>query len=149
MDLRAVENQRDWLWRMRASGCSGCLGALRARTGSSAARCWPTWATCASRAFRPLDKAALECVSHHQMEVQLFVTHFRLLACLATRLCQCIMPGIGGMMRVWRFQNQSREGVVVGREQDEVQVTPKWEIEGLEHCGSGGDIDQRRHVAGG
>ena len=78
--------QRDWLWRMRASLCSGCL--LRTRMGSSCA--WDRPASWASSALLARVQAVL-----------------RLLACLARRLCQWTMPGMGGMMGIVRAQHWS------------------------------------------
>jgi hypothetical protein len=80
-DRRAVEYHRDWLCRIRAMGCNGCFGAVRARTVSSCCACTGCPDNCASRALETLCKAS-----------------FRLLACLATRLCQCHTLGMGGMM---------------------------------------------------
>ena len=76
---RAVLYQRDWLWRIRANLWRGCLVVFRTSMGSSCA--WERPASCASSALEARWTAVL-----------------RLLTCLARRLCQCTMPGMGGMI---------------------------------------------------
>ena len=85
---RAVLYQRDWLWRMRATRCRGCFVLLRTSMGSSCA--WDRASSWASSALLARVQAVL-----------------RLLACLARRLCQWTMPGMGGMMEVVRAQHRS------------------------------------------
>lgn len=56
--------------------------------------------TTSSRACRPFVKTDLSYsqLGHSDVDLEHGGTHLMLLACLASRLCQCIMPGMGGMM---------------------------------------------------